>query len=70
MRAPCSTPPPFGVVGAEDQAADAKQADGVGAHRAGFQRDDQIAVRQARAATGGGGGAQGEDLGMRGRVVE
>ena len=32
------------VVGAENQAADAKQADGVGAHRAGFQGDDEIAV--------------------------
>ena len=57
------------VVGAENQAADAEQADGVGAHRAGLQRDDQVAVWQARAAAPGGGGAQGEDFGVGGGVV-
>ena len=58
------------VVSAEDQAADAKQADGVGAHRAGFEGDDQIAVWQSGAAPAGGSGAESEDLGVSGGVPE
>jgi len=34
----------FGIVGAEDQAADAEQADRLRAHGAWLQRDDQVAV--------------------------
>ena len=40
----------FWVVGAEHHPADAEQADGVGAHRARFQRDDQRAIGEAGAA--------------------
>src|SRR5580658_9669363 len=43
-------PATFWVVGAEDQPADAEQADGVRAHRAQFQRDNQVATIQARVA--------------------
>ena len=59
----------LGVVGAEDEAPDAEQADGLGAHWAGLQRDDQVAVGQAGAAAVGGGFAQGQDFGVRGGVV-
>jgi hypothetical protein len=57
------------VIRAEDQPADAEQADGVGAHRAGFQGDDQVAIGQAWTPAQGSGGPQSQDLGMRGRIV-
>ena len=62
-------PAAFGIVRAKNQPADAEQADGMGAHRAWFQRDHQVAIGQARAATCGGGSAQGKDFGMSGWIA-
>ena len=58
----------FGVVGAEYQPADTEQADGLGAHRAGFQGHHQIAIGQAWLAAQCGRGAQGEQFRVGGGV--
>jgi hypothetical protein len=62
-------PAALGVVGAEDQPANAEEADGLGAHGAGFQGHDKVASRQPGLAAQGGGGAEGEQFGMRRGIV-
>ena len=62
-------PAALGIIRAEHQPADAEQADGVGAHGAGFEGDEEVAAGQARAAETGGGGPQREDFGVGGGVV-
>jgi len=58
----------LGVVGAVIDPADAGEADGGGAHGAGFQGNIEIAIRQTRFAQFRRGSADGEDFGMGGRV--
>jgi len=58
----------FRIVGAEHQSTDAEEANGVGAHRAGFQRDDELAVWQARLAESGRGRAQRPQFGVCGGI--
>ncbi len=59
----------FGIGRAEIEAADAGKGDGGGAHGAGFERHIEVAIAQPFAAELGAGGADGEQLGMRGRVA-
>ena len=51
------------VVRPEDEAVDPGEHQRSGAHRAGLERDDEGATRQAPLATCGGRGAQRDDLG-------
>ena len=61
----------LGLPGAEDDAGDAGQHEGAGAHGAGLDGDGEGAALEAPAvAEAGGGGAEGEDLGMGGGVAE
>jgi CHAD domain-containing protein len=53
---------------AEDKVGHARLDDGAGAHRAGFKRDVDGAVLEPPFAAGSGGLAQGDDLGVPGRV--
>ena len=59
----------FGVIGAENQFSDPGEGDGLGAHRAGFQGDVEVAADQAGGADDVGGGADGQNLGMGGGVA-
>ena len=59
----------FGVVGGENQFPDARKADGLGAHGAGFEGDVEIASHKPGGADGGGGGANGQNFGVGGGVV-
>ena len=59
----------FGVVGAVDQASDAGVDHGSGAHGAGLDGDEELAVAQAMVAEGGAGLAQGDDFGVGGGVA-
>lgn len=61
----------LGLPGAEDEAGDAGQDEGAGAHGAGLDGHGEGAALKAPAvAEDGGGGAEGEDLGMGGGVAE
>ena len=62
-------PAAFRIVRAEDQAADARVADGSGAHRAGLQRHHQGQPGQAIIAEPRGRFAQGENLGVGGGIA-
>jgi putative glutamine amidotransferase len=57
------------IVGAEEQAADAEEGDGLRAHGAGLERDIEVAGGEARAAEPGRRFAQRQQLGMRGWVA-
>ena len=59
----------FGIGRAEIEAADAGEGDRGGAHGAGLERDIEVAIGEPLAAELGAGGADGEQLGMRGRVA-
>ncbi len=60
----------FGIGRAEIQAPDAGGGNGHGAHRARFQRDIEVMTGQPLGPKGGTGGADGEDFGMCGRVIQ
>ena len=62
-------PAALGIIGAEDQPTNSEQTDSLGAHRAGFQRDDKVAVGQARIGAQGGCGAQSQEFGVSGGIV-
>ena len=66
---PCSTAPPFGSARAEIEPPEAREGDGRGAHGARLERDVEIAVDEPLAAKLGASLADGEELGMRGRIV-
>lgn len=66
---PMLHPAAFWIIGAEYQPADTKETGRLRAHRAGLKRDVEVAVRQARLSADGGGGAQGEKLGVGGGVA-
>ena len=57
------------VVRTEDEAVDAGEHEGAGAHRARLERDDEGAAGQPPLAAGRGGGPEGDDLGVPGRVA-
>jgi hypothetical protein len=59
----------LGVVGAEDQSGHPGLDQGTGAHGAGLEGDDQRAAVEAPGAEGGGGGAEGLQLGVGGGVA-
>lgn len=59
----------FRVVSAKNQFADTGEGNGLGAHGAGFQGDVEVAADQPGGADGGGRGANGQKLGMRGGVM-
>ena len=59
----------LGIIGAEDHLADACVDERSRAHRARFEGDDERATVESPAAERSGGIAQGEDLGVSGRVV-
>src|SRR5579864_8002081 len=56
----------LGIVGAEIEAADARERDRGGAHGAGLERDVEIALLEARPAALRRRVAQHQHLGMRG----
>src|SRR5829696_2481987 len=58
----------LGVGGAVVEAAEAGEAERVGAHRAGLEGDVEVAAGQAGGAEAGGGGAQREELGVGGGI--
>ena len=60
----------FGIGRAEIEAADAGKGDGGGAHGARLERHIEVAIGEPLAAELGAGGADGEQLGMRGRVAQ
>ncbi len=62
-------PAALGVVGAEIEAADAGQGNRRGAHRAGLQRDVEVAAVELLLPERGGCGAQHQHLGVLRRVV-
>ena len=55
----------LGIARTEDQASDARMDDGSGAHRAGLQRDVELAAAEPVVAQRARGLAQGLDLGVR-----
>lgn len=59
----------FGVVGGEDQLSDPGEGDGLGAHRAGFEGDVEVAADEPWGPQRGGGGADGQKFGVGGGVV-
>ena len=60
----------FRIARAVIEPRDSGVGDRAGAHRAGFERDPQITVLQPIVADRGGGGANRQHLGVRGRIVE
>ena len=61
--------PGLGVGGAVVETAQAGEADGVGAHRAGLEGDVEVAGREVAAAEAGGGLTDDQDLGMGSGIV-
>ena len=59
----------LGVARAVIEPADAGKRDGGRAHGTGLERDIEVAIDQPLAADLVGGGADGENLGMRGRIA-
>jgi len=59
----------LGIFRSVDQAANAGVGDGAGAHRARLNRDVDVAIEQTIVADGEPGFAQGNDLGMRRRII-
>ena len=59
----------LGVTGGEIDPAQAREGNGPGAHGAGFQRHIEVATVEPLVAQRACGGANGEDLGVGGRVA-
>jgi hypothetical protein len=59
----------LGIGGSANEAAEAGVDHGAGAHGAGFEGDIEAAVEEAVVADGGGGGAEGDHLGVGGGVA-
>jgi hypothetical protein len=59
----------FGVGSAEIKPANASKGHRRRAHGTRFQRDVEIAIREPLAAERGGGGANGNELRVRGRIM-
>jgi 23S rRNA pseudouridine2605 synthase len=60
----------LGIAGPEDQTADSGVTDRAGAHGAGLEGNQQRKACQAIVADTPGRSAQGQDLGVRGRIVQ
>src|SRR5215510_1923997 len=59
----------LGIGGGVIEPADARKRHGGGAHGAGLERDVEVTVGEALRAERGGGGADRQELGVRGRIA-
>lgn len=60
----------LGIGGGVDDTIEAGEDDGAGAHDTGFEGDVEGAAGQSPVAEGGGGGGDGKNFGVGGRIVQ